>query len=213
MKKLAIAATIWLCCLSAHASPSFLHYSGDSYVAAGLIETVSSPEGFTFAPSVYNTRSSIQIEISNFAIEPDPNLWKYFSLWLTSFPGSELSIGTYTDVGIAPPEFPGLNFTANHRGIGFAYEGSSFRILDIAFGNNDEVSSLAVDFIQADYNGQLGRDGSTLGSLRYQSNIPLSIPEPTSYALVVLALALAGITRKGSLFESSADEVCRCGAA
>lgn len=195
MKKFTVGTLICLSCLCAQAGSNSLHYSGDSYVAAGLTETISSEEGFAFETDVYNTRSSVRIDVSNLAIEADPSLWKHYSLWLTSSPGSDLSIGTYANVGIAPPEFPGLSFGANYRGIGFAYEGSHFNILDIAFDEKNVLSVLAVDFVQTDYNDQLGREGRTYGSLRYQSDIPLTVPEPESYALILVGLGLIGITR------------------
>jgi len=90
---------------------------------------------------------------------------------------------------------PGFWFAGNGRGdneiTGY------FNVLEISYGPNYELASFAVDFVQNDENGYLGQ---SIGSLRFNSDIPLrgtlSAPEPTTLALLCAALgAITWVTR------------------
>ena len=140
--------------------------------------------------SEFNTASTVEIFVNNFAIEPNPEKFKSFVLWLTASPGEQLSAGTYLNVGTAPIEFPGLNFSGNNRGVSFV-AGSSFTIQEIAFSGSGVVETLAVDFIQMDESGFLGQ---TSGSLRFHSDVAVStVPEPSATANLCAGLLALGI--------------------
>jgi hypothetical protein len=190
MIKLLMTCCLYACTLStfAQAGPveSQLFYTGDGYVAAGKTETLSSSAGFQFLASPYNTRSSVQITVDNFVSNPG-GPFTHFSLWLTVGPGSELHIGKYENVDLAPFRSPGLSFAGNNRGVSSVY-GSNFEILAIGYDAQGAVSTLAADFTQFDEGGFLG---TTSGSLRYRSDIPIAaVPEPTSVLLLLIGIVV-----------------------
>jgi len=195
MKKLLFAIGLFaaLSMGRAVAAESQFFYSGDGYVAAGKTETLASDDGFDFAVSPFNTPSSIQITIDDFASNPS-GPFTFFSVWLTAPAGSALSVGTYTGLGLAPFKSPGINVAGNNRSVNSVY-GSSFNILAIDFDPFGVLSSLAVDFIQRDEGGSLG---TTFGGLRYRSDVPLAspVPEPSSALLFLLGMAAVTVGLK-----------------
>lgn len=173
----------------ASATPSYLYYTGDGYVANGKTDTISSLDGFDFSVNAFST-NTLSLYIHDFATNPVPHTAQWFLFMLSAPSGLDLQVGNYEDATRAPFQAfgsPGLWFAGNGRGSNQIT--GNFRILDIAFENN-ALSTLAVDFVQNEENGYLGQ---TYGSLRYQSAIPLgTIPEPSILALLGVALC-AGI--------------------
>jgi hypothetical protein len=77
----------------------------------------------------------------------------------------------------------GMWFTAPGRGDNQI--SGWFNVLEATYSPSDgSVQSFAVDFQQFD---ELSTTEWTMGSIRYNSSIPQSVPEPTSAALVLLA--------------------------
>lgn len=64
-----------------------------------------------------------------------------------------------------------------------------FTILELSFGENGSINQLAFDF-EKQYRrwNDYGSPRIDIGSVRYNSNIPLTVPEPTSAALLVISL-------------------------
>jgi hypothetical protein len=70
-----------------------------------------------------------------------------------------------------------------------------FNVLEIVYGPGGSVSSFAVDFLQYDEGIETRWN---LGSLRYNSSVPISlVPEPMSWAMFAAGLAaLATFSRR-----------------
>ena len=187
----------WFVCTApataAISSDSVLFYTGNGYVAAGLTENIKSSDGFSFTLSEFNTVSTLEIFVNNFATESNPEKFKSFILWLTAPLGEQLSAGTYLNVGAAPFEFPGLNFSGNNRGVSFV-TGSFFKIQEIGFSGSGVLETLSVDFRQIDEGGFLGQ---TSGSLRFHSDVAVSsVPEPSTAANLCAGLMALGIVTR-----------------
>jgi len=176
-----------LCAASSALGASFLFYTGNGYVAGGNTDTVSSLDGFEFLvfPS---SHTQAWFFIDDFATNPVFQDAQFFSVFLDAPSGSDLHVGDYPNATRAPfeaPGVPGLWFAANGRGDNEIT--GSFRILDIGFNPAGEIATLAVDFIQNDENGFLGQ---SRGSLRYNSDIPITVvSEPSTLAVALLLLA------------------------
>jgi hypothetical protein len=201
VKKYIVILFLSLLSSFASATPSYLYYTGNGYVAGGKTDTISSLDGFDFSVNSFGA-NALSIYINDFATNPDFQTTQFFLVMLSAPSGLDLQVGTYADATRAPfQEFgsPGLWFAGNGRGSNQITGG--FRILDIAFQNNT-LSTLAVDFMQNEENGYLGQ---TYGSLRYQSAIPLTtIPEPSTLALLCIAFgAVVAYRRKQSRLQSS----------
>lgn len=165
-----------------------LAYGGNGYVAGGKTDTISSLDGFDFTVSLFD-RQSLTIYVNDFASNPDAQDTQFFMLMLAAPGNATLQPGLYEGATRAPFQGalePGLWFAGNGRGSNQIT--GEFRILDIAF-DGDRLGSLAVDFVQNEENGYLGQ---TVGSLRYQSLVPLS-PVPEASAITMTLVALGGI--------------------
>lgn len=201
MKKYIAILLLSLLSHFASATPSYLYYTGDGYVAGGKTDTISSLDGFDFSVDPFGT-NALTISINDFATNPVLQTAQWFLFMLSAPSGLDLQVGTYENATRAPFQAfdsPGLWFAGNGRGSNQIT--GNFRILDIVFENN-ALSTLAVDFMQNEENGY---SGQTYGSLRYQSAIPLTtIPEPSTLALLGVAFGAAtAFRRKQARLQSS----------
>lgn len=191
MKRTMFGLTLALACAATFASSApanQLAYGGNGYVAGGKTDTISSLDGFDFTVSL-NDRHSLTIHINDFASNPDFQDTQFFMLMLAAPSNLELKPGLYQGATRAPfqtAQEPGLWFAGNGRGSNQIT--GEFRILDITF-DGDRLGSLAVDFVQNEENGYLGQ---TVGSLRYQSLVPLS-PVPEASAITMTLVAAGGL--------------------
>ena len=188
MRNILFGLAIALACATSSATAAIanqLAYSGDGYVAGGKTDTVSSLDGFDFTVS-QSDRHSLSFYINDFASNPDFQDTQFFMLMLAAPSNTELQAGLYQGASRAPfqgAQEPGLWFAGNGRGSNQIT--GEFRILEITF-DGDRLASLAVDFVQNEENGYLGQ---TVGSLRYQSMMPLSpVPEASAFTMALIAL-------------------------
>lgn len=141
----------------------------------------------------------------------DGNYWRFEFAAPTYNPitntndGNSLEIGFYDNATRFPfnsPTRPGLSFSGNGRGNNQL--GGWFDVLEIEYGLNNDILSLAIDFRQFDESESMSGP-STFGSLRINSDIalnytgePLSqIPLPASaWFLGSALLGLIGVKRK-----------------
>ncbi|SHH43908.1 PEP-CTERM sorting domain-containing protein [Massilia sp. CF038] len=113
--------------------------------------------------------------------------------------GQMLQVGLYDNVNGDARYAPNQAGMAISSPLGSMVEWSGwFRVLDIAYGNDGNLSRFAVDFMQYDTWNQTGPALS--GSLRYNSALPIkgvSVPEPGSVLLLLAGLGiLAGARRR-----------------
>ncbi|MET3133259.1 hypothetical protein AAKU55_003549 [Oxalobacteraceae bacterium GrIS 1.11] len=112
--------------------------------------------------------------------------------------GQLLQVGLYNNAQRFPfnsPTKAGMDVSGNGRGDNTL--SGWFRVLEIGYGANGDLSRFAVDFRQFDENSH--QSGPSLyGSLRFNSNIAINpVPEPETYAMLLAGLALvAGIARR-----------------
>ena len=119
--------------------------------------------------------------------------------------GNSLEIGFYDNATRFPfnsPTRPGLDFSGNGRGNNQL--GGWFDVLEIEYGLNNDILSLAIDFRQFDESESMSGP-STFGSLRINSDIALNytgealsqVPVPASaWFLGSALLGLFGVKRK-----------------
>lgn len=162
------------------------YYSGETgaYVSRGRTELISSENGFFFQYTKVEWNESVSFNMRN---ENMGNL-RHISLSFDSGDANtRLSVGTYADATRYPFNDvyggPGLNFSGdgreNNQLAGY------FKVLEIQYGSLDELTAFAADFMQVGENGK-----AEFGSVRYNSSVPLTVPEPTSAALLVMSLML-----------------------
>jgi hypothetical protein len=119
--------------------------------------------------------------------------------------GNRLEVGFYNYATRFPfnsPTRPGLDFSGNGRGNNRL--GGWFDILEVVYGEDDEILKLAVDFRQFDESESM-TGPSTFGSLRINSDIALNftgspisgVPVPAAVWLFGSGLiGLAGISKR-----------------
>jgi hypothetical protein len=107
-----------------------------------------------------------------------------------SYDGQPLQIGLYDNVSGDWRDDPNRAGMLISSPLGSVIEWSGwFRVLDIAYAANGDLSRFAVDFMQYDTLNQSGP--SLSGSLRYNSAIALvEVPEPGTLVLVLAGLGL-----------------------
>ena len=165
------------------------YYKGEAgaYVSRGQNELISSENGFFFQYAKAEWNESVSFNIRNGDPENPRNINLSFDSGATDI---KLSVGTYTGVTRYPFNDiyggPGLNFSKD--GSGNNRLTGRFQILGIQYNEFDELISFAADFTQVGDNGI-----AEFGSVRYNSAVPLTVPEPTSAALLVMSFMFRSI--------------------
>ena len=115
-----------------------------------------------------------------------------WSLILVGANGEDLHVGRYENARrFGNWTNPTMDFYGAGRGLNDAV--GWFEILELTWGDNYRPTVLAVDFYTESFPN--ASHSKTTGSLRFNSNIPLSpVPEPSS-ALLMLG-AVLGLTRR-----------------
>ena len=142
--------------------------------------TITPAGGYVFVPELPGNALNVWIA--------KPDLSDRWELSFQAPYAAKLTVGLYTDVQDYPfqqPGHPGLSFQGNGRGSGPVITGW-FQVLEYSEANG-ALASAAVDFVQYD-NGDTAK--WNIGSFRYNSLIPLTVPEPTSIVLVLLGSSL-----------------------
>ena len=106
--------------------------------------------------------------------------------------GALPEVGAYVDPSI-PPNFadPFLSVTGNFRATN--QTSGRFEILELLF-SGDSVQALAIDFISFEENDPAK---SIIGSIRYNSTLALTVPEPAVWLQMLLgSVPLAFLIRK-----------------
>lgn len=112
--------------------------------------------------------------------------------------GQMLQVGLYDNVNGDSRYAPNQAGMTISSPLGWLVEWSGwFRVLDIAYGKDGNLSRFAVDFMQYDTSNQSGPALS--GSLRYNSALPINgvpVPEPGSVLLLLAGLGVLAAARR-----------------
>ena len=185
--------------ISAHASvlpQTFLSFSSDPGDSIGQGHSY-----FFTPPSGHLVVNTSPTPISSISFFYDPGLgfpWSggFFS---SGRPGTALTVGQYNNAqwnGSSSNGEPGLNLYVENRGSN--HTSGSFHIYDLTFNALGLVNSLAATFEQHSD----GSAGALHGALWVNSlaTVPVSVPEPASYTLLLAGLALLStVARKGDV--------------
>ncbi|RYD33542.1 MAG: hypothetical protein EOP86_13140 [Verrucomicrobiaceae bacterium] len=168
-----------------------------SLVGAGESRTILKGEAglsFTVTPSL--DYLILSVIASNPLIGMDFDPAHFWFVGMAPPRGSILGTGHYTNAMYMiyrEGDSPGLIFGVNTRSPG-QLEGE-FTILELQSNSNGSVISFAADFIQYDEGDPLKWNK---GSVRFNSNVPLTIPEPQTATLALLALGACHRRRRRS---------------
>lgn len=180
MKRTLCCVTILGWCLLAQGATAFYFTSSPtSWIGGGRTMTITPADGYVFYPEL--PANDLDVWIAK------PDLSDRWSLDFQAPYAAKLAVGLYTDVQDYPfqqLDHPGLAFQGNGRGS--AGVTGWFQVLEYSEVNG-VLASAAVDFVQYD-RGDVAK--WNIGSFRYNSAIPLTVPEPTSIGLVLLGSAL-----------------------
>lgn len=176
-----------------------LAYSGNGYVALGQNQSAPSAtanitfDGDPTAREYFFSGNTSQGEtVSIFA--------DGFSLTFTAPVGQPFQIGQTYEMprgGLYityPNSTPIFQFWGNGKGDNTAQ--AFFTILDLEGSdapNNLGLRSFAADFVEIDGGGYAGRQ--TIGSIRYNSDIPVAVPEASTAGLFMLGMFGIGLLR------------------
>ena len=179
----ALAIAVGSICVHAIATPvTAFHFASSptSYVGGGMTKTLL-PADSSFLVNTYGHMDYLYVQVSG------------RDFWMVSLGapvGERFSLGRYENAMRFPTATsPSLDFWGDGRApnesIGY------FDLLDLSYNADGTVRTLAVDFVQYD-NNRL--DAWNRGSLRYESEIPLSaVPEPTSPAMLLAGIVLGSV--------------------
>jgi hypothetical protein len=165
----------------------FYTSSPKSYIGLGLTETIPinsiAAEHSLESDSGHTTTIDFQFQKSDGA---------FLSLDFIGPHSSVVTVGSYSNAaryGFQSPTQPGFDFSA------YGYANGSltatFQVLEITISNGI-LTNFAADFIQFDYGAA---DEWEMGSIRLNSNIPITVPEPSTITLLVLG-ALGLLVRR-----------------
>jgi len=185
------SVTFFLFFLSIHVQAAFIlsfDSSPNSWVGQGDSRFVTPGDGYDFSVRT-NFDNGLSFSIERDAPYGDP-LRDWWTLELAAPFGDLLTVGLYEDATRWPfqaDDAPGLTFSGNHRGnnrnLGF------FEVLEATYDSLGALESFAVDFTQY---GEQNLDRWIVGQLRYNSEVPLNVPEPGT--LLLLFIGLFGLT-------------------
>jgi len=184
-------AALMLFALSIPAHAAFIlsfDSSPNSWVGQGESRFITPDDGYTF-----NARSNfdngLSFNISRGAPFGDP-LRDWWTLDLAAPFENLLTVGLYENATRWPfqaVDAAGLTFSGNHRGnnrnLGF------FEVLEATYDPFGVIESFAVDFTQYD---EQNLNKWIVGKLRFNSQIPVNVPEPGT--MLLLLVGLFGLT-------------------
>lgn len=180
---------------------NILTYSGNGYVALG--KNQSAPSASAYVPFDGNTNAQEYFFTGNaYQGESVSILVGGFSLTFTAPVGQPFQVGQTYEMprgGLYityPNSTPIFSFSGNGNGDNTAR--ALFTILELTGNdapNNLGLTSFAADFLEIDGGGYAGRQ--TIGSIRFNSDIPVSVPEASTTATLGLGLSfLAALGRR-----------------
>lgn len=206
MKKVIQLAAVIAFSVASTASLASMILSFDSselsWVGQGESHTVTPGDGYIFSGGEHRFDNSLRFAVASlnspFGPDWDPRSGERYNYWHLSLAApfdQVLGLGYYDNTARYPfqnDDQPGLTFSGNHRANN--RNSGHFEILEIVFDGIGNVTSLAVDFTQY---GETNPDWWINGKLRFNSNVPISLPG-TVLLLSLGMLASVGRGRKKS---------------
>lgn len=144
------------------------YYNGIGYISAGKTEFETSSGGFTFS-ATKNGYNGVSVSING----PNNSNWEIDTAAAGNVP---LSLGAYPGATRYPfqaSSAPGLSWYGNGRGDNQSV--GTFVVRDIQYGTSNAITSFAADFVLFD---ELSLSSWNIGSIRYNSSVPVSYPVP-----------------------------------
>lgn len=170
------------------ATEFFYTSSPQSWVGYGQTVSVTPAMGFDFTAS-RNFDNGVSFAINDFATNLNFQATRWWHLDFSAPLDAPLSVGNYARATRWPfqaTDAPGLNFDGNGRGNNTLT--GSFQILEATYAASGEVLTFAADFRQYDEGVQ---GWWNMGSIRYNSDIPISpIPEPSTALLLCAGIGV-----------------------
>lgn len=162
-----------------NASDVFYFTSGpSSWVGHGFTETYDASQGANISVSRYFSQGAYTNAIT-FSITQGGDWWYLY------FVGPNLTLPTAGDYPNAQrwpfqdAGYAGLSFDGDGRGDNTLT--GSFNVLDAQFDSTGNVTSFAADFLQFDEGNP---SWWNVGAIRYNSSLPIDVPEPMSMVVV-----------------------------
>ena len=171
--------------------------SPDSYIGPrGQTLTLSPTNGYSFAFNDLFLSSDTPLSNGLFEIDIEKGN-SYWSLVLQTPNSSIPQLGLYGNATRWPfPNDGNPKMDLNTDGRGENRLDGWFNIIQLDQNPDGTISALAVDFYEHGSDYGPGRNPWEFGSIRYNSSIPTTTPEPTTIALTSIGVLLLMVRKK-----------------
>jgi hypothetical protein len=188
----------------ANASSTFFYASSPtSWVGDGVTRQYTTPVLLISGHRTFNLgayTNSVNFNLGNGSLA--------WSLDLVGPNSSLATAGSYPNAErypFQPPGKPGLALSGNGRGDNELT--GSFNVLEAVFDATGNLQQYAVDFVQ--YDEKVATKWN-YGSLRFNSDIPINVPEPSTFALLAIG-AIGGTFWHRKRRGQTSQRRCRTG--